>query len=463
MEVALALGGSLAIVYGPANQTSLEPQLGEALFLALLSLVLGLFVVRLDRGYLRLTMIATQSAAMLLGPALAGLVGLVAGLSWIRHGPSGHKYAGVGAAVFWTAGASALRLSVGSSSNLRIVLGLGLVAFFMTFTNWIVNLVGLALLTDEPIRKTIRATFSRSFVAAFIYFALAAVLLSSVIDGSTRGYALAIVVALLSVALTETLAERRSRAALEAQVADSQRHLGYSRALEGVVHGLRHQLAISKGYVEDVLEARLGARARERALGAKSSTDVALAMLDRLSASASPRIEVADEPVNLVEIAMASREVVRGLAAGQRTRVEVVGQVRPVLANGDPAMLREVVTELVINALQAVGHGGSVKLAVGTRRGGWASLSVSDTGPGIAEAQRDRLFEPHYTTKPSGTGMGLFTAFGVIREHSGQLIYEGGPKPGAIFTILVPIAPGSAKNAEAVAEPGDGLNPAGIA
>ena len=463
MELALVTGGSLAILFGPASPARLETQVGETLFLGLLSLVLGLFVVRLDRGYLRLTMIATQSAAMLLGPALAGLVGLVAGLSWVRHGPSGHKYAGVGGAVFWTASASALRLALGSGSYIRIVLGLGLVAVFMTVTNWMVNLVGLALLTDEAIPKTVRAIFSRSFVAAFIYFALAAVLISSVIDGSTRGYLLAIVVALLSVALTETLAERRSRAALEAQVADSQRHLGYSRALEGVVHGLRHQLAISKGYVEDVLEARLGAQARERALGAKASTDVALTVLDRLSASASPRVEIAAEPVNLGEIALASREVVRGRAAGQRTRVEVVGQVRPVLANGDPAMLREVVTELVINALQAVGHGGSVRLAVGTRRGGWASLSVSDSGLGISETQRDHLFEPHYTTKPSGTGMGLFTAFGVIREHGGQLIYEGGPKPGAVFTVLVPIAAGSAKNPEAVTEPGDGLNPAPIA
>jgi signal transduction histidine kinase len=333
----------------------------------------------------------------------------------------------------------------------------------MTLANWLVNLIGLAVLTDEPIRKTVRAIFSRAFLAAFIYFALAAMLIASVMDGSPRGYLLATVVALLSVTLTETLAERRSRAALEAQVADSQRHLGYSRALEGVVHSLRHQLAISKGYLEDVLELRLGAQARGRADGAKASTDVALKMLDRLSASASPRVTIAPEPVNLSEIAISTAEMVRGLAAGQRSRVEVTEQVRPVLAIGDPAMLREVATELVINALQAVEHGGTVKISVGTRRGGWANLSVSDSGPGISDVQRDHLFEPHYTTKPSGTGMGLFTAFGIVREHGGQLIYEGGPKPGAVFTVLVPVAAGSAKSAEAVAEPGDGLNPVRIA
>jgi signal transduction histidine kinase len=462
-ELALGTVGAAVIILGPSSSLSAQTQLEEAGFLALMSLGLGAFVVRLDRGSLRLAMIATQSAAMLLGPPLAGLVGLVAGLSWVRHGPKGHRYAGVGATVFWTSGAAALRLAVGSGSPLKVAIGLATVALSMTIANWLVNLVGLAVLTDEPIQKTVRAIFSRSFLAAFVYFALAATLIASVMDGSLRGYLLAVVVALLSVTLTETLAERRSREALEAQVADSQRHLGYSRAVEGVVHSLRHQLAISKGYVEDVLEMRLGAQARGRAIGAKASTDVALHMLDRLSASASPRIEVAGEPVNLAEIANASSEMVRGMAASQRTRVEVSGQVRPALANGDPAMLRDVVTELVINALQAVGHGGWVKLTVGTRRGGWASLSVADSGPGISDQQRDHLFEPHYTTKPSGTGMGLFTAFGVVREHGGQLIYEGGPRSGAVFTVLVPLAAFSAKSPEPIAEPGDGLNPLRIA
>jgi len=59
--------------------------------------------------------------------------------------------------------------------------------------------------------------------------------------------------------------------------------------------------------------------------------------------------------------------------------------------------------------------------------------------------------------------MGLFTAFGVIREHGGQLIYEGGAKPGAVFTLLVPLAALSAKSAEPIAEPGDGLNPFRVA
>jgi signal transduction histidine kinase len=286
--------------------------------------------------------------------------------------------------------------------------------------------------------------------------------MANLIDGSVRGYALTVVVALLSVTLTEALAERRSRTALESHIADSQRYLGYSRALEGVVHGLRHQLAVTKGYLEDALDSKLTSADRGTAQRAKASTDAALEMLDRLQASASPRVEFAADPISLDDIAVSGSELVRGRAASQRTRLELRRQPRPVLVDADPLLMRDVLAALLINALQAVEHGGTVSISVGTRRGGLGSLTVADSGPGLNEEQRDHLFEPHYTTKAGGTGMGLFTAFGVVREHRGQLIYEGDGKKGAIFTVLIPLASVSLKSSEPVAEPGDGLNPARI-
>jgi signal transduction histidine kinase len=353
-----------------------------------------------------------------------------------------------------------LRLEVGSGSPLQLVIGYIVAATFMTLANWAVNLVTFRLVYGEPIQSTMRAAFNRDFMAAFVYFSLAAVLIANRINGSLGGYVLAGVVALLSVTLTETLDERRRRAALEAQVADSQRYLGYSRAMEGVAHSLRHQLAISKGYLEDVLEARLDSQPRDRVLAAKASTDAALQILDRLSASANPKLEIAREPVDLKEIALAAVGLVRGRAESQGTRLEVTGKQRPVRVSADPILLRDVVTELSINALDAVQSGGSVTLTVGKRRGGWGALSIADTGPGISDAEREHLFEPHYTTKPAGTGMGLFSAFGVVQEHRGKLVYEGGQKRGAVFTILIPTAGASAEAAEPISVAGDGLNPA---
>jgi signal transduction histidine kinase len=333
----------------------------------------------------------------------------------------------------------------------------------MTALNWTFGLLGLSVATGERAVVIARRAFTRPFLAAFVYFALAAIVMANLLDGSIGGYLLTSVVAILSVTLREALSERRSRTALEEHVADSQRYLGYSRALEGVVHSLRHQLAITKGYLEDVMETTLPPGTGSTAERAKMSTDAALTILDRLQASASPRVHFADQPVSLLDVASSGGELMRGLSGAQRTRLELPGQSRPVYVRADPTLLRDVLAALLINALQAVEHGGSVSVSVDTRRGGFGSLTVADSGPGLNEQQRDHLFEPHYTTKQGGTGMGLFTAFGVVREHRGQLIYEGDGKQGAVFTVLIPLAPASAKSAEAVAETRDGLNPSTIA
>jgi len=462
-ELFVAVAAAVLMLAGVERVTNPLVLFEKTLFCLLLVLFCSAFVVRLDRGYLRLTMIATQVSAMVLPAPLAGLMGLVAGLLWIRHGSTpGLRYFGTSAGIFWTVSGAVVRIWVGSGSPVRETVGFVLAALSMTVVNWILTLLELSVLGGERATAIARRAFSKSFFAAFLYFALAAILMANLMDGSPRGYLLAAVVALLSVTLTETIAGRRSRSALEAHVADSQRYLGYSRALEGVVHSLRHQLAITKGYVEDVLESRLQSATRARVESAKASTNAALAMLDRLQASASPRVVFSDELVNLSDIAGAAVEFVRGIAAGQRTRLEISGQPRPIYLRGDPVLLRDVVAALLINALQAVGHGGVVSVSVAVRRGGLGGLSVSDSGPGLNEEQRDHLFEPHYTTKKHGTGMGLFTAFGVVREHRGHLVYEGDGKKGAVFTVLIPLAAPSAKGAEPVAEPADGLNPARI-
>ncbi|TMF19473.1 MAG: HAMP domain-containing histidine kinase, partial [Chloroflexi bacterium] len=63
--------------------------------------------------------------------------------------------------------------------------------------------------------------------------------------------------------------------------------------------------------------------------------------------------------------------------------------------------------------------------------------SVADNGQGVADENRHHLFEPHFTTKEHGTGLGLFMSYGIVREHQGQLLYEGNRR-GAVFTVVLP-------------------------
>jgi signal transduction histidine kinase len=92
---------------------------------------------------------------------------------------------------------------------------------------------------------------------------------------------------------------------------------------------------------------------------------------------------------------------------------------------------------LVNNAIDAVPANGHVELKSGRRSNGSPYFSVTDDGPGVSEDQRYRLFVPHFTTKEGGTGLGLFMSYGIVREHQGDLLYEGSRR-GAVFTVVLP-------------------------
>jgi signal transduction histidine kinase len=105
---------------------------------------------------------------------------------------------------------------------------------------------------------------------------------------------------------------------------------------------------------------------------------------------------------------------------------------------GSPNELREVLTNLVFNAVDAMPNGGT--LTVRTWSDGTSVfLAVSDTGAGIAEAVRRRLFEPFFTTKGErGNGLGLSVSFGIVRRHNGDISVQSRPGQGATFVVRLP-------------------------
>jgi len=98
--------------------------------------------------------------------------------------------------------------------------------------------------------------------------------------------------------------------------------------------------------------------------------------------------------------------------------------------------MREVITNLINNAIDAAPFRGIVTATAG-RRSGRPYFSIADNGPGIADEHRHHLFEPHFTTKEGGTGLGLFMSYGIVREHQGELLFEG-TRRGAVFTVVLP-------------------------
>jgi len=65
-------------------------------------------------------------------------------------------------------------------------------------------------------------------------------------------------------------------------------------------------------------------------------------------------------------------------------------------------------------------------------------LRIHDSGPGVADSMRERLFEPFVTTKPRGTGLGLCVAASIVTRHGGRLELEAHDAPGAVFAVRLP-------------------------
>jgi signal transduction histidine kinase len=105
---------------------------------------------------------------------------------------------------------------------------------------------------------------------------------------------------------------------------------------------------------------------------------------------------------------------------------------------GSPNELREVLTNLLFNAVDAMPDGGNLSVRT-WREGSSVLFSVRDTGTGISEAVRRRLFEPFFTTKGErGNGLGLSVSFGIVRRHGGDITVQSQPGQGATFTVRLP-------------------------
>lgn len=108
---------------------------------------------------------------------------------------------------------------------------------------------------------------------------------------------------------------------------------------------------------------------------------------------------------------------------------------------GSDVALREVFINLILNAVQALPQGGSISIATSHDEARGVLIAVEDTGVGMSEAVKERIFEPLYTTKGErGTGMGLAVAYGIVQEHDGTIDVESQLGKGTRFTFAFPPA-----------------------
>jgi len=104
---------------------------------------------------------------------------------------------------------------------------------------------------------------------------------------------------------------------------------------------------------------------------------------------------------------------------------------------GDAAKLQAALRNLLINAVESITRSGEVRLRL-RREGDRLVLEVRDTGPGMDAATLDKIFEPYFSTKPAGTGLGLPIARKVIEDHGGSIRLASAPGEGTTVTIELP-------------------------
>lgn len=148
--------------------------------------------------------------------------------------------------------------------------------------------------------------------------------------------------------------------------------------------------------------------------------------------------ELALRPVKLGPLLQETVDFIRPEAQDQKIRIQV--DVEPGLPQimADDGQLRNVMMNLLINAIQAIPDGGDIRIKARRTAGGWVAVAVQDSGCGIPAENLSRLFDPYFTTKIRGFGLGLSVVDRIVRDHGGTIAVQSEGGKGATFTIELP-------------------------
>ena len=249
--------------------------------------------------------------------------------------------------------------------------------------------------------------------------------------------------------LTRSFDELLERlASARRQLARSARLAALGQLAGSVAHELRNPLSGIK------MNARVLADELARAGEGDKSCELIIREIDRmdlylqelLSVGSAPpdgaegEVRMAEaRPVRLEELADSVAALLAGRCEHAGVRVERRYEADAPAALAEPGRIRQVLLNLMLNALDAMPHGGRMALAVRRGASGAARFEVADSGPGVRLPEGADLFEPFVTTKPQGTGLGLYICRQALETFSGRVGYDSPPE-GSVFWFELPPA-----------------------
>jgi two-component system sensor histidine kinase HydH len=231
----------------------------------------------------------------------------------------------------------------------------------------------------------------------------------------------------------------------ESQMAAVEKQDLLARLLGRLAHEIRNPLSSLDIHVQ-LLEEDLAKLAPETRKPLNPRLEIIHGELHRLESIVERFLRLAGpsalelEPVKIPKIVAHVCDLLRAEASTRQ--IEITSQIENDLPSvtADPVRLTQALMNLVINAVQAVEKNGRVQVsATKSTTGDTLVLQVQDNGPGIPANKLEEVFDPYFTTKPEGIGLGLWIARQIAVAHGGTLRTENAPVGGAIFTLLLPL------------------------
>ena len=232
---------------------------------------------------------------------------------------------------------------------------------------------------------------------------------------------------------------QRSRKLLQEATHRKEKLMALGHLAAGVAHEIRNPLSSIKGLAKYFAERTPpGGEAYELA-------QVMAKEADRLNRVVSELLELVRpahlkwQPVDLNEVIGHSLQLVSQDASGRDITLQFTAQPSLCRIQADPDRLNQVLLNLYLNAIQAIGREGIITVAVAECGDGRIKLSVADSGKGMTAEQLQAIFTPYFTTKADGTGLGLAVVQNIVEQHGGTIHVESMPGKGAVFTLYLPV------------------------
>ncbi|HEY6058942.1 MAG TPA: PAS domain S-box protein [Gemmatimonadales bacterium] len=247
--------------------------------------------------------------------------------------------------------------------------------------------------------------------------------------------------------------EITQRKELEGQLRQAQKMEAVGQLAGGIAHDFNNVLTAVLGYTRLLLkDATLPAVARGDVQEIEQAARRAASLTQQLLAFSRKQM-LQPEILDVNDVVQGMRSLLRRLIGEHITLVATLDP-RPMLVRADQGQLQQVIVNLSVNARDAMPAGGTLTIATGavelgpsfvvarpgSRPGPHTLLQVTDTGMGMDAETRGRVFEPFFTTKAvgKGSGLGLATVYGIVKQSGGYIDVSSEPTRGSVFTVYLP-------------------------